>query len=334
MPKRKPSPISRHTFLGAPDGKVTRRTALCVLGLPFDHAVNQKRPISLAPLSIRRQSRRIENGPDGVFPWFFRLDTDKLADIGDVQFDPDASVEEILELLEWRMGAILKHGASPLLLGGAHTVTTGAIAACTRRFGKLALIQFDAHEDIVEKKESALHNGNWVRNVIENGWVSPTHSAQVYVRSCMHAKTESPLKFKIFWSDEACERSTAQLCRTIKKTVGTLPVYISFDIDALDPSCAPGTGNPVFGGPSGRQVLNLLHGLRGINVVAADVVEVSPDLDVRGMTALVGAQIGTNLLYLMTEARNNHFNKGDQHDGKKSKRRLETADQHLGDSPG
>lgn len=239
----------------------------------------------------------------GVYPWFYKLESGRIADVGDFEFDPVAPVLEILESLANRISETLEQGASPLLLGGVHTISIAGIAACARRFGKLALIQFDAHEDIAEGGSSAPHNGNWVREVVRNGWIIPEHSAQVYIRTCSQSSDENSLGLNKLWAWQSIEITVTQLADQIRELAGSLPVYISFDIDALDPSCATGTGNPAFGGPSAQQVLALLHALRGINVVGADVVEVSPDLDVRGLTALLGAQIGVNLLYLMAEAR-------------------------------
>lgn len=172
------------------------------------------------------------------------------------------------------------------------------VRAASEKFGKLALLHFDSHQDSTPSTDGNVSHANFAYDLQAEGCIDPSHSAQVFIRTEM-----TKCGYNIFYAMDAVNMDMKELARQLKAIVGDMPVYITFDIDALDPSAAPGTGTPVIGGPTSAQARRLLYELRGINVVAADLVEVLPAYDHSEITALAAATIAQDLMYLM-------YNKG------------------------
>lgn len=188
-----------------------------------------------------------------------------------------------------------------MTIGGDHTIPYGPVRAASEKYGKLALLHFDSHQDSTKSEENPdgtrnLSHANFAYDLQEEGCIDPSHSAQVYIRTEM-----TECGYNVIHSMEALDMTPAQLSEKIKDIVGDMPVYLTFDIDALDPAAAPGTGTPVIGGPSSDTVRKVFQGLRGINIVAADMVEVLPDKDPSNITAIAGAAITQDIMYLMYE---------------------------------
>lgn len=194
--------------------------------------------------------------------------------------------------------AILESGACLLTLGGDHTIPYGLIRATEEKYGKLCLLQFDSHQDCIPSEGNYCH-ANFAYDLWEEGCIDASHSAQVYIRSLM----PNDPGYNIFYANDAIEMGPVELASRIKEVVGDRPVYLSFDIDALDPAYAPGTGTPAPGGPSSYEVRKTLRLLDGINVVASDVVCVSPPYDHAEITALAAAGVCHDLVFLMAKAR-------------------------------
>jgi len=191
-------------------------------------------------------------------------------------------------------------GAAPLSLGGDHWISLPALRAVHERHGPLSLVHFDAHTDTWEDEPGRLyHHGTMFRHAVTEGLIVPERSVQIGIR------THNPdtMDFNILDAPRVHELGSAAVAGTVRKLTADHKVYLTFDIDCLDPAFAPGTGTPVSGGLSTAQAIAILMGLRGIDLVGADVVEVAPAYDSAQMTALAAAHIGFLLLALYAEAR-------------------------------
>lgn len=275
---------------------------IVVMGVPFDNGVTFRPGARFAPRAVREQSLI---ACCFKYPWEYRLyDEARVVDYGDVGYWVGAKATEFMvEDTYNTVKKILAAGAAPMTIGGDHTIPYGPVRAVSEKYGKLALIHFDSHQDSSpsEVKPDGTHNlshANFAYDLQAEGCIDPKRSAQVFIRTEF-----TECGYNLIPSMEALDMKPAELAERIKGIVGDMPVYLTFDIDALDPSAAPGTGTPVIGGPSTDFVRKVLMGLRGINVVAADMVEVLPDKDPSNITAIAGAAITQDIMYLINEAR-------------------------------
>jgi len=194
---------------------------------------------------------------------------------------------------------IVGAGPSLLALGGDHMVSYPLLAATAERYGPLSLVHFDAHSDTWDMGDD-LNHGTMFRLAAREGFVDPSRSIQVGMRT----PNPDDAGFTVVDADTLLDRPLADTVAQIREVVGDHPVYVSLDIDFLDPASAPGTGTPVVGGPSARQARQLLYGLAGLRVVGADHVEVAPHLDAVGdVTAITGATLALDLAHLLALAR-------------------------------
>jgi guanidinobutyrase len=223
----------------------------------------------------------------------------QVADIGDVATNP-YDLEKSVAIIEAAYDAILVHGCRPLTLGGDHTLTLPVLRAMRRRHGPVGLIHVDAHADINETMfgERVAH-GTPFRRAVEEELLDTGRVVQIGLRGTGYAADDFdwPRRqgFRVVQAEECWHRSLATLMAEVREQVGGGPVYLSFDIDSLDPAFAPGTGTPEIGGLTIMQGLEIVRGCRGLDLVGGDLVEVSPPYDPAGTTALVGA----NLLFEM-----------------------------------
>ncbi|MBX5442488.1 MAG: arginase family protein [Solirubrobacteraceae bacterium] len=235
----------------------------------------------------------------GVIPF----DHARVADLG----DPDLELfglETIVGQIEEHYRGLRAAGVVPITAGGDHSITYPILRALGD--GRpLALVHLDAHYDTAPPmRGSAVHHGAPVLNAVNDGVVDPARSIQVGMRDPW-AEVESmchPEGLTTLTTDEVVALGPAAVAERIREVVGSGPVYVSFDVDVIDPTMAPGTGTPVPGGLLPHDALTILRGLRGLDVVGADVVETSPPWDPAGMTALTAAQAMFDLLCLAAEA--------------------------------
>lgn len=277
---------------------------IVVLGVPFDSGVTFRPGARFAPRAVREQSLI---ACCFNYPWEYKLyDEAKVVDYGDVGYWVGAkSTEFMVEDTYNTVRKILEAGAAPMTIGGDHTIPYGPVRAVSEKYGKLALIHFDSHQDSSpsEVNENGTHNishANFAYDLQAEGCIDPAKSVQLY---CRTEFTECG--YNIIKSMEALDMTPKELGKKIKEIVGEMPVYLTFDIDALDPSAAPGTGTPVIGGPSTDIIRKVLQELRGLNIVGADMVEVLPDKDTGNITSIAAAAITQDIMYLMNEARKN-----------------------------
>jgi len=271
---------------------------VAVLGVPFDLATTNRAGTRMGPRGIRTASASLA-WEQGVQGWDFSpLEALAIVDYGDCPFDagrPDQVPEQIYR----QASDILATDTALLALGGDHFISYPLLRAHAEKYGPLALIHFDAHSDTWEDDGPRIDHGTMFYHATREGLVVPEESAQIGLRTY----NESTLGFNIFDAPAVHEQGAVAVADKVRALVGDRPCYLTFDIDCLDPSFAPGTGTPVVGGLSTHQALQLLQNLRGINLVGMDVVEVAPPYDVSEITALAGATMALQQLCLYTVAK-------------------------------
>ncbi|SEN00048.1 agmatinase [Palleronia pelagia] len=269
----------------------------CFVGVPMDIGTSNRPGTRLGPRQIRDESRMIRpyNMATGAAPF----DRMQVADIGDVPINT-FDLKKSVEIIAQHYRGILGQGAVPLTLGGDHTLTWPILRAIRERHGPVALVHVDAHADINEHMfgETVAH-GCPFRRAWEEDCLQNDKVFQIGLRGTGYAPEDFDWGRDKGWTvvqaEECWMKSLAPLMAQVRETVGDAPVYLSFDIDSLDPAFAPGTGTVELGGLSTWQALEIVRGMAGLNLVGADLVEVSPPYDPTGNTALIGA----NLLYEM-----------------------------------
>ncbi|MCV2880789.1 agmatinase [Actibacterium sp. XHP0104] len=266
---------------------------LAVTGVPFDQAVTNRPGTRLGPRAIREASAL--QAFDPPYGWGFNpVDEFNVADYGDLAFDY-ADTRKFPAALTAHIAGILDAGAGSLTLGGDHYISFPILRAYARKFGPLSLLHFDAHSDTwADDDFDRIDHGTMFYKAVKEGLIDPARSVQVGIR------TENPdtMGVNIIDAREVHEGGTAAAVARIKSILGDHPTYVTFDIDALDPAYAPGTGTPVWGGLTSAQAAHMLRDLAGINMVGGDVVEVSPPFDTTGATAIAGAHVAVELMCL------------------------------------
>ena len=268
---------------------------VAVLGVPFDLATTNRPGSRLGPRGIRAASASLA-WEQCVQGWDFSpLEELAIVDYGDCPFDA-GTPDRVPEAIYRQARDILATDTALLSLGGDHFISYPLLRAHAEKHGPLALIHFDAHSDTWEDEGARIDHGTMFYHATKEGLVVPEASAQIGLRTY----NESTLGFNIFDAVAVHERGAATIAERVRALVGDRPCYLTFDIDCLDPSFAPGTGTPVVGGLSSHQALQLLRHLRGINLVGMDVVEVAPPYDVSEITALAAATMALQQLCLYT----------------------------------
>jgi guanidinobutyrase len=269
----------------------------CFLGVPMDIGTSNRPGTRLGPRQIRDESRMLRpyNMATGAAP-FEHL---QVADIGDVPINT-FDLKKSVAIIETHLSGVLDHGAVPLTLGGDHTLTWPILRAMKARHGPVALIHVDAHADINDHMfgEREAH-GTPFRRAWEDGCLQNDRVVQIGLRGTGYAPADFDWGRERGWrvvpAEECWHRSLTPLMAGIRDMIGDAPVYLSFDIDSLDPAFAPGTGTVEPGGLNIWQAIEIVRGCAGLNLVGCDLVEVSPPYDASGNTAMVAA----SLLYEM-----------------------------------
>lgn len=278
--------------------KYTRDLAgadVVVSGIPLDLAVTYRPGARFGPAAIRAASVQLaELKP---FPWGFDpFDDLAVIDWGDCWLDVHDTARITPAIVEHARG-ILASGATMLTFGGDHYVTYPLLKAHAEKFGApLSLIHFDAHCDTwPDDGASTINHGTMFRRAADEGLVDPARSVQVGIRTW----NDDFMGFRLLDAPWVHEHGPAATVARILEIVGDRPAYLTFDIDCLDPACAPGTGTPVAGGLTTAQALAILRGLEPANLVGMDVVEVSPPYDQSDITALAAAHVASDLLCVL-----------------------------------
>ena len=277
---------------------ISSHADLVVLGVPLDMATSGRPGARMGPDAIRRASVNLA-WEGNKFPWGFNVfDRAKVIDAGDLVFDC-GDAEDFTYRLEAATNEILKSGKTMLALGGDHFITLPILRAYAKHHGEMALIHFDAHTDTYANGSNYDH-GTMFYHAPNEGLISPKHSVQIGIRTEYDKHDHG---FNVINAMEANDLSADDIVARIRDIIGDKPVYVTFDIDCLDPAFAPGTGTPVCGGLNSDKVLKILRGLAGVNIVGMDVVEVSPPYDHSDLTALAGATVALELMYAWASGR-------------------------------
>jgi len=284
----------RPSFLGVersdPDA------AICVAGIPYDLGTSNRPGARFGPAAIRQASRMLVDG-DHPANWGDPAELD-LADIGDLRIAHGDILGSLAKIEA--QAAVTKHLVA---LGGDHTVTLGLLRALARREGPLALVHFDAHVDTwPDSFGLAWGHGSPFYHAIEEGLIDPHRTVQIGIRSPMHKDVHDWTVGKgvtIIFADEVHEAGPAAAAERIRGVIGDALGYLTFDVDALDPAFAPGTGTPEVGGLATWQARAILRRLAGLRFAGMDVVEVSPPYDVSEITALAAATLAWDYIALL-----------------------------------
>lgn len=267
---------------------------LAILGVPFDQAVTNRPGTRFGPRAIREASTL--QAFDPPYGWDFNaLEDFTIVDAGDLGYDY-ARVQDFPGVLRAHAAGMIATGAGLLALGGDHSISLPLLQAHAERHGApLALLQFDAHSDTWEDDDmDRIDHGTMFYKAVKLGIIDPAASVQVGIRTT-NPDTLGLTILDAPWVHEHGPRATVA---RIREVVGDRPVYVTFDIDALDPAYAPGTGTPVWGGLTSAQAARMLRDLAGLNMIGGDVVEVSPPFDPTGATAIAGAHVAVELMCL------------------------------------
>jgi agmatinase len=289
------------TFMRAPHTTDLAGVDAAVYGIPFDTATSFRTGPRFGPEAIRSASALLR-------PYNPALDVNvvetlSIVDYGDVPVSP-GHTERTYGQIEEGLVQILEAGAFPLALGGDHSITLAELRPLARLHGPLALVQLDAHGDTWDEYfgQKFFHGTTFLR-ALEERLIEPAASVQAGLRGSLYGPDDldsaRELGFTVLSCDQLRELGPAAYGELVRERVGERPVFLSFDVDVLDPAFAPGTGTPEVGGLSTAEALSFLRALRGIELAGADVVEVSPPYDGAGQqTALAAANVAYELLSL------------------------------------
>ena len=267
---------------------------LVVTGIPFDQAVTHRPGTRFGPRAIREASCLQPYDPPYGWAGFDPLSEFAITDYGDMPFDY-ANVAAVPALVEAHIARIIAAGPGTVTLGGDHFITLPILRAYAAKYGALSVIQFDAHSDLwADDDMDRIDHGTFMYKAVKLGLVDPSRSVQIGIRT----ECDDYLGMPYIDARTCHEKGSAHVAAQVREIVGAHPTYVTFDIDALDPAFAPGTGTPVWGGLASWQAAAMLRDLAGVNVVGGDIVEVSPPYDTTGATAIAGAHVATELCCL------------------------------------
>ena len=263
-----------------------------VVGIPFDGAVTNRPGARFGPQEIRRASLML---CDGIHPYFEVSPLGYLGDAGDMALPNASALDEVRRRIEAQAGALMAQHHC-VFLGGDHSVTLPLLRAAKARFGPLALVHFDAHCDTwTDHFGEPSGHGTWTYEAIQEGLVSATHTVQIGLRSSgeraarMYVADQGGLIFNARSMRGLDGAGLQNFIAQVRERIGAMPVYLTLDIDCLDPAFAPGTGTPEPGGMSTSQLMTWLEALAPLNCVAMDCVEVAPAYDHAELTSHASA---------------------------------------------
>ncbi|MGF7237507.1 MAG: agmatinase [Frankia sp.] len=289
------------TFARLPRLDQVPRADIAVVGVPFDSGVTYRPGARFGPEAIRQASRLLR-------PYHPGLDVSPFAaaqvvDAGDIACNP-FDIGEAIAAVQEQAGALVDSGIRLVTVGGDHTVALPLLRAVARRYGPVALLHFDAHLDTWDTYfgEPYTH-GTPFRRAAEEGLLDTEALSHVGIRGPLYGRADlsedARLGFGIITSADVMRRGVDEVAHALRERVGSRPLYVSVDIDVLDPAHAPGTGTPEAGGLTSRELLEILRGLAGTNLVSADVVEVAPAYDHADITSIAASHLAYDLVTLL-----------------------------------
>ena len=291
------------TFARIPELRDVEYCDVAIVGVPFDAGTSYRPGARFGPQAVRQASRQLRTNyhPNyNVEP--FKVQ--QVADAGDITCNP-FNIDEAIKQIEDGATELLNKVGSIVTIGGDHTIALPLLRAVNKKCGQpVALVHFDAHLDTWDTYFGAPYtHGTPFRRAREEGLFLDDASMHVGIRGPLYSrddlKEDADLGFKIIHCDDFQTQSIDQIVKRIRDRVGDNPLYLSIDIDVLDPAHAPGTGTPEIAGMTSREMLNVLRGLSGMNLVSADVVEVAPAYDHAELTSTAAATIVYELINII-----------------------------------
>ncbi|MDH3762020.1 MAG: agmatinase [Gammaproteobacteria bacterium] len=267
------------------------------VGVPFDIGTSNRGGSRFGPRQIRAESCLIR--PYNMATRAAPFDSLQVADIGDIAINT-FNLQKSVAIIEAAYDEILTHGCKPLTLGGDHTISLPILRALRKKYGPVGIVHVDAHADINDHMfGEPIAHGTPFRRAIEEDLVDPARMVQIGLRASGYEADDFDWPrsqgVRVVQAEECWYQSLAPLMAEVREQLGQGPVYLTFDIDGLDPAYAPGTGTPEIGGLTVHQGLEIIRGCRGLEIIGGDLVEVAPAYDTSGNTALTAA----NLLFEM-----------------------------------
>ncbi|MEV6126607.1 agmatinase [Streptomyces violaceusniger] len=277
-------------------------TDIAVVGVPFDAGVSYRPGARFGSNAVREASRQLRpyNPAQDVYPFHYA----QVADAGDITANPH-NIDAAVESIEEGADALLSTGAQLMTLGGDHTIALPILRSVARRHGPVALLHFDAHLDTWDSYFGAQYtHGTPFRRAAEEGLLDTSALSHVGTRGSLYCKEDldedTKLGFGIVTSADVMRRGVDEVVQQLKERIGKRPLYISVDIDVLDPAHAPGTGTPEAGGLTSRELLEIVRGLSDCYLVSADLVEVAPAYDHAEITSVAASHTAYELISVMS----------------------------------
>lgn len=292
-PRESPRFAGIKTFMRLPHVTTTEGVDVAIVGVPFDTGASYRVGARFGPEAIRSVSALLRHYNEVLDVGIF--DHCSVVDYGDLSVNP-GYIGDSYKMIEEGLLPILDGGVTPIMLGGDHSVTLPELRALAKRHGPVALIHFDSHSDTGDKRFGRRYtHGTPFRRAIEEELILVDHSIQVGMRGSIYSRDSlddaRKLGFDLVTTVEAQEQGIGNLIQRIRDRAGTAKAFVSFDIDFVDPAYAPGTGTPEVGGFTSSEALRVVRGLKGLDLVGFDLVEVLPQHDPSQITALLAANI-------------------------------------------
>lgn len=292
------------TFMRLPAFEDPAQVRIGLVGVPWDGGTTNRAGARHGPREVRNMSslmRKVHH-VSRIAPY----DLVRVGDLGDAPVNP-IDLLDSLQQIEGFFSKLHRAGVVPLAVGGDHLVTLPIFRALARH-RPIGMVHFDAHSDTNDRYfgNNLYTHGTPFRRAVEEGLLDPRRTVQIGIRGSIYSAEDEAFAeecgIRVIHMEEFNDLGVAGTLAEVRRVVGDEPTYVSFDVDVLDPAFAPGTGTPEIGGMTTLQAQHLIRGLRGLNLVGADVVEVSPPFDFGGATALVGATMMFELLCILADA--------------------------------
>jgi agmatinase len=292
-PKKFPRFAGIKTFMRLPHIRTTENIDFAIVGVPWDGGASFRTSQRSGPDAIRKMSALLR-------PYNLDLDVRLFdhcsgVDYGDLSVVP-GYIEDSYKRIEEELYPLVEAEVIPILLGGDHSITLPELRAIFKKYGPVSLIHFDSHTDTYDEYFGRPHNhGTPFSRAVEENLLDVDHSLQVGLRGSVYSKKDyaqaKSYGFELITMAEIRDTGISEVIERIRKRVGNTRVFVTFDIDAVDPAFAPGTGTPEVGGFTSEEAMRLVKSLNGLNIVGFDVVEVLPEYDPADITALLAANI-------------------------------------------
>lgn len=281
------------TFARLPHVRDLDGVDVAVIGVPFDTGVTYRIGARFGPAAVREMSAmlRAYNPALGVNVY----DVLSVVDYGDLPVVP-GYIEDSYARIEEGLSPVLEAGVIPICIGGDHSISLAELRAVAKKYGPVGFVQFDSHTDTWDEYFGRRYtHGTPFRRAVEEGLIDTARAIQVGMRGSLYGPEDydqaRALGFEVWPTDDVRRAGIPAVIEAIRRRLGDGPVFLSFDIDFVDPSFAPGTGTPEIGGFTSREAQEFVRGLAGVDLVAMDLVEVLPAHDSAGITALIAANV-------------------------------------------